>query len=432
MNFRLNLRARFWLAMLSIVAVLCLAFSITVHEFIELLEREMVNRTLVREMQEFTADFARHPEHAPPAEAGLTGFIVRTADDGRRLPPRIGQLGVGLHWHVEVNERQYAVAVEDSGASRLYLMLDMEPVDSLEDSVLTTAAIAGLLALALSAVLAIGLSRAVMRPVTELAMAVTALDPRRRELRLHQRFADREVSSIAAAFDDYIGRLAGVLEREQAFTEDASHELRTPLAIIASAAQLLAEESQLSTLGQERIVRIRRACTQMEALIETLLFLAREDSRTPAQSCALDEIVREAVDAAMIVAAEKAVAIDAELQAVSVTAPPGMAACVVNNLLLNAISFTPRGLIEVKLTPAELMVRDTGVGIAPSDLSRIFERRYRGSTSRGLGLGLYLVSRICEHLHWTISADSEEGVGTTFRIRLQSAATTGQPEGAPT
>ncbi len=99
-----------------------------------------------------------------------------------------------------------------------------------------------------------------------------------------------------------------------------------------------------------------------------------------------------------------------------------MVACVVNNLLLNAVNFTQSGSISVNLTPGELTVRDTGIGIPPQDLSRIFERRYRGAQSRGLGLGLYLVSRICDRLGWVIETETSEGRGTTFRIRLNTAA----------
>jgi signal transduction histidine kinase len=95
-----------------------------------------------------------------------------------------------------------------------------------------------------------------------------------------------------------------------------------------------------------------------------------------------------------------------------------MVACVVNNLLLNAVNFTQSGAIEVKLTAEQLTVRDTGIGIPPQDLSRIFERRDRGTQSRGLGLGLYLVSRICGRLGWVIETESAEGRGTTFRVRF--------------
>ena len=110
---------------------------------------------------------------------------------------------------------------------------------------------------------------------------------------------------IAAAFDDYMDRLERVLEREQAFTEDASHELRTPLAIISSAAELLAEEPALSAAGVERVLRIRRAANQMQSLIEALLFLARGEPGGRQQPCALDQIVREAAEVISAGAAAK-------------------------------------------------------------------------------------------------------------------------------
>jgi signal transduction histidine kinase len=229
------------------------------------------------------------------------------------------------------------------------------------------------------------------------------------------------VGVIAAAFDDYMDRLDSVVEREQAFTEDASHELRTPLAIIASAAELLAEEPELAPAARERVQRIRRACGQMQSLIEALLFLARGESGDAAQPCAMDQVVREAVEVVAAGAASKSLQLNVAVEPVVVVGAPVMVACVVNNLLLNAVNFTQAGTIDITLTPTEFTVRDTGIGIPPKDLSRIFERRYRGAQSRGLGLGLYLVSRICQRLGWLIETSSAEGRGTTFRVLMRRA-----------
>ncbi len=424
-RFDWSLRTRFLLAAAVLIVVLCGAFATAVHEFIELLEDEMLNHALVREMQEFKRDFAARPQTLPPSAGGLSGYIVRDAADRAGLPPELAGLSKGVHEDVIVRGRIYYVNVEDVGSTRLYLLLNAERVEALEGEVLGAAMLVGLVALCLAAVLGIGLSRAVMRPVTQLADAVAHLDPSRRNERLGDRYADREVGIIAAAFDDYIDRLERVLEREQAFTEDASHELRTPLAIISSAAELLAEETALSASATERVSRIRRAAGQMQSLIEALLFLARGEPAGRPQSCALDQIVKEAVDLVSTGAAAKSLDMVVAAEPVMVTGAPVMVACVVNNLLLNAVNFTQNGSIEVKLTAAELTVRDTGIGIPPQDLSRIFERRYRGTQSRGLGLGLYLVSRICERLGWRIETESAEGRGTTFRIRFISAAAPG-------
>lgn len=422
MRLHWSLKTRFLLAAAVLIVVLCGAFAAAVHEFIELLEDEMLNHTLVHEMQEFKRDFAARPQSLPPSAGGLSGFIVRDAADRAGLPAALTGLSRGVHEDVVVRGRIYYVAVDDVGPAHLYLLLDTERVEVLEGEVVGAAVLMGLVALCLAAVLGFGLSRAVMQPVTQLADAVAQLDPSRRNERLRERYANREVGIIAAAFDDYMDRLEGVLEREQAFTEDASHELRTPLAIISSAAELLAEEPALSAAAMERVLRIRRAAGQMQSLIEALLFLARGEPGGRPQPCALDQIVKEAVDLVSTGAAAKSLDMVVAAEPVMVTGAPVMVACVVNNLLLNAVNFTQTGSIEVKLTPSELTVRDTGIGIPPQDLSRIFERRYRGAQSRGLGLGLYLVSRICERLGWSIETESAEGRGTTFRVRLTALA----------
>ncbi len=422
MRFSWGLRTRFLLATSVLVAVLCVVFAVAVHQFIELLEDEMLNHTLVREMQQFKTDLAARPQLAPPYGGGLSSFIVRNAYDASALPPELKGLTPGIHEDVSVGGREYYVALDTQNGARLYLLLDTERVDALEDNVVGVAVLVGLVALGLAAIVGIGLSRAVMRPVTELARDVARLDPSQRNERLENRFANREVGIIAAAFDQYMVRLERVLEREQAFTEDASHELRTPLSIILSAAELLAEEPGLSPAGRERVSRIQRASGQMQSLIEALLFLARGESSGRPQPCALDAIVREAVEVVSASAAGKALELKLDVEPVTVAGAPVMVACVVNNLLQNAVNFTQNGLVEIKLNASELVVRDTGIGIPPSDLTRIFERRYRGAQSRGLGLGLYLVSRICERLGWAIETESAEGQGTTFRIRIVPAS----------
>ena len=424
MHARWSLRARFLLATSLLTVMLCTVFAIAVHQFVELLEDELLNRTLVREMQELKTELAEDPQARPPSASGVSGFIVRTQEERAALPAELAPLSLGVHEDVLIRGNVYFVAVGESGGAHLYILLNTERVEALEGSVVTVAVLVMLVAFGLTAIIGLLLSRAVMRPVTELANDVTHLDPSRRNERLGNRFSDREVGVIAAALDDYMERLDGVLEREQSFTEDASHELRTPLAIIASAAELLAEEPTLSPAARERVQRIRRATGQMQSLIEALLFLARGESTDSTQLCSLDQIVQESAEVVGAQAATKALRLRVNIQPVMVSGAPIMVACVVNNLLLNAINFTQKGSIDVELTPRELTVRDTGIGIPPTDLSRIFERRYRGAQSRGLGLGLYLVSRICQRLGWTIETHSAEGSGTTFRVVLRGADTT--------
>jgi signal transduction histidine kinase len=419
MRFSWSLQARFLLATSVLTLVLCIAFSFAVHQFIELLEDELLDHTLVREMQHLKEEVATDTRARAPSAAGLRGYILRTPADEAALPLELRGLTNGVHEDVTVRGKPAYVAVDTLGSTRLYVVLDTEHVETIEKGVVSVAVLIGLIALGLAAMIGIALARAVMRPVTELADDVARLEPTQRNQRLENRFANRDVGVIAAALDDYMSRLDRVMEREQAFTEDASHELRTPLSIIASSTELLLEEPELSVPARERLLRIRRATAQMQSLIEALLFLARSDPDAgSAQLCALDQIVREAVEATTASAAAKALEMKMTLEPVLVNGVSVMVACVVNNLLINAVNFTQKGTVEVRLTRGELVVSDTGVGIPPEDLSRIFERRYRGPHSRGLGLGLYLVSRICQRLGWKIETRSAPGLGTTFRIEL--------------
>jgi signal transduction histidine kinase len=423
MRFSWSLRARFLLATSVLAAVLCIAFTVAVYQFIELLEDELLNHTLAGAMQQLKTEIAAEPHTRPPSANGLSAFIVRAPADEADLPREVTSLADGVHEDVSIRGRMFYIAVDRVGRARLYVLLDTERVDAIERNVTSVALMIGLVALGLAAVIAIVLSRTVMRPVTELANDVARLDPTQRNEKLGNRVANREVGVIAAALDDYMERLERVLEREQAFTEDASHELRTPLAIIAGAAELLHEEPELSAPARERVLRIRRASAQMQSLIGALLFLARaEQGDNPPQVCALDQIVREAVDVISVGAAAKSLEVNVTVEPVKVNAAAVMAACVINNLLLNALNFTQHGRIDVRLTPGELVVKDTGIGIPPEDLSRIFERRYRGAHSRGFGLGLYLVSRICQRLGWRIETRSAPGVGTTFKVDFPTVA----------
>lgn len=98
---------------------------------------------------------------------------------------------------------------------------------------------------------------------------------------------------------------------------------------------------------------------------------------------------------------------------------------VIEQVISNALKYTPRGKVEITLErPAEpiLLIRDTGIGIAPEDLPRVFERGFTGnngrSDKRATGIGLYLCRRICTKLGHTISAQSDEN-GTEIRIDLR-------------
>lgn len=418
----LSLRTRFIGACLLLVTISTAGYFVAVAQFVEFLESELHSLRLGGELQEFADSYAVSTDAVGPHAAGLSSYVVPAGapDDG--IPERLRRMGPGIHDDIHLNDREVAVGRQDVNGARLYVVLDMEPVEQLEARFITLAWLCVLLSWAAAIILALWLARRVMQPVTRLAHLVANWQPDNHEQRLTPQFGEREIGVIAAAFDRFMERLREFVAREQAFTEDASHELRTPLAVIDSSVQLLLDDAALPAQSRGRVQRIQRAVQQMQMLIEALLFLARESGGYPAEHLALHQLVAEVADSHRELLAGKSLDLTVKTTPTVVRAPRGMASCVVGNLLLNAIHYTDRGRIEIEVHPEGLTVQDTGSGIPPDDLSRVFERRFRGAQSRGLGLGLYLVKRICDRLGWQVKVSSAAGVGTRFEVSFTAVS----------
>lgn len=417
---RLNLRSRFILALLVVATLLSGGYYYAVHEFIEVLEDELGTQSLIRELNAFTEYYAKNPAAQPIERDRIRTYVYKANEAATDLPPPLAKWENSRSGEFRWHGVEYQAIRHDIGDTRVYMTLSLSRVEDLERRLMAFAWIFISGALLMSAIVGAGLSLLVTRPVSRLADMVTGLHPAERGNKLADQFGDHEVGLIAQAFDQYLGKIDEYVKREKAFTDDASHELRTPLTIIINAAQLLEEDPQLGASGRERLARICRAAAQMQALIEALLFLAREDGGVTNDRCAMHEILRESVDALSEELAGKPLQIRLDIGAqVVIDAPRAMVSCVVRNLIGNAIQHGGDGRIEVQLHEREFIVQDTGSGIPENALERIFERRYRGADSHGLGLGLYIVQRICKRLGWKIDACNVEGSGARFAVRFK-------------
>jgi len=215
-----------------------------------------------------------------------------------------------------------------------------------------------------------------------------------------------------------------MVEQLEQFTQDASHELRTPLAVLNSSLDLALRNENY----KEGLVSAKQDVKEISVLVERLLELARLDKFTlERESVDLSALVRDSVEKYKLLAEEKGLTIDANVKdGVHVHGDQALLRQVLGNLLSNAMKFNKeKGAIRVKLADKGLTVEDTGIGIDPQDLSRIFNRFYQADTSRandGFGLGLALVKRIVDLHGWSITAKSKPGEGTAFTIHFSSAS----------
>ena len=217
------------------------------------------------------------------------------------------------------------------------------------------------------------------------------------------------------------------------FIQNVSHELRTPVAIIQGYAELL-DSSVLGDLQPDQREPVAAIVRRVRALSEWV------DDLTAILALEGRELRREPVDLAvlvrMLLAGSRAAAEEAKLSLMAEIAPdlplvsgePDCLRRMLNNLVDNAFKFTPAGgRVTVRLWQdggdVMLEVTDTGIGIQQDQLLRIFERFYQvdGSTTRrysGIGLGLALVKEIVEAHGGQVTAQSDVGKGSTFRVRL--------------
>ncbi len=222
------------------------------------------------------------------------------------------------------------------------------------------------------------------------------------------------------------------LEKQQQFVSDASHELRTPLSVIQAHAELLLRHPD-HTIEEDskHVSTVLQEARRMNKLVGGLLTLARSDSnqleleRKPVR---LDLIVRESVNKMEMLAEVKELILNAEIDdCIPLEADEERLHQLLAILLDNAIKYTSEGgVVRVvcrKLAhTVQLEVEDTGIGIAPEDLPRVFDRFYRGDKVRGreggTGLGLAIARWIVERHGGKIRLESKPSVGTLVSVTL--------------
>ena len=196
-----------------------------------------------------------------------------------------------------------------------------------------------------------------------------------------------------------------------------AHQIKTPIA--AMRLTLQNEDTSLSR-------RLTADLGRVERYVEMVLAYLRLDAASTdyvLREYELDPIVRGAVKKFSGEFIERHLALELHPTNLRVLTDEKWLAFVLEQLISNALKYTPEGKVSIYLAgEATLCVSDTGIGIAPEDLPRVFEPGYTGyngrADKRASGLGLYLCRRVCQNLGHTISVESEPGKGTTVRLDL--------------
>jgi heavy metal sensor kinase len=276
------------------------------------------------------------------------------------------------------------------------------------------------------------LVRAGLAPLRRLSVAVSQVSAKDFRLPLDEQRLPRELRPIAERLTQTLEMLKRAFAREKQASADISHELRTPLAALLTTVEVGLRKTRSAEEYRELLADCQASGKQMSQLVERLLALARLDA-------GVDTLRPRAVDVAALaeqcanlvrpIADMRGLSLKVQRNGpIQVYTDPDKLREVVNNLLHNAIEYNrPQGSVELSVEQTnghlDLVVKDTGIGIKPQVREHIFERFYRADPSRqadGLhaGLGLSIVKGYVDLMGGTITVDSIEGSGSTFRLQL--------------
>ncbi len=242
-----------------------------------------------------------------------------------------------------------------------------------------------------------------------------------------------EVTGLAEAINRMIDRVERSHRALEAFTADASHELRTPLTHLRAQVQWALAEHRAPADIHEALTATGREVDRMSRMVEDMLLIARGENRQLAierQAFDLEAVAQEVkeITADMTPTSTITVSLDVDgLQGLQAVGDPARVRQILLNLASNAVRYTKEGAITFTLAHrdglAGVRVRDTGCGIPPEQIDRVFDRFYRVESSRsrahgGSGLGLTIAQVLAELQDGRIEVESRPGHGSTFSLWL--------------
>jgi two-component system OmpR family sensor kinase len=354
----------------------------------------------------------------------------------------------GLFYYVALPTAVRALAQPEVEADAWYVVLLSQPrrmLASLLADISVGVLATGLVALLVSAGVAFLIARSIAKPLRRITTATEEIARGHYEEQL-EITSPEEIGRLATSFNAMAREVEASRQAQRDFVANVSHDLKTPLTSIQGFSQAILDGTAASEDSRLRAAQvIHEEADRMTRLVNDLLDLAQIEAGQVVmarEAVAIPSLLRDCAEKMALRAQQGDVQLEVHSEGELVIAGDrDRLAQVINNLLDNALKHTPAGgrvTLTARPVPAqavkrgeppaslvEIAISDTGEGIPPEDLSRIFERFYRGDKSRGkgskgAGLGLAIAREIVQAHGGQIKAESLVGLGTRFTITLPS------------
>ncbi|GAB4513850.1 MAG: HAMP domain-containing sensor histidine kinase [Anaerolineae bacterium] len=322
-----------------------------------------------------------------------------------------------------------AIPLGDRLVGNLQVAVDLETVNQATDLLLLVMLMSCIMAIFGAVALSMWFSDRALQPIESITVAAaTIAETEDLSTRLRWNGPSDELGRLVSVFNQMMGRIEHLFSVQQRFVADISHELRTPLTAIQGNVEMVRRYGA----DAESLEAIEAETRRMARLVNDLLMLARADYGGMSMELFpmdLDTAVLYAYESTQSLLQDRQLTMQlGQFEPVRINGNTDRIKQVVSNLITNAIKFTEDGgSITVSLRKQDdeaiISVQDTGIGIMPNDLKRVFDRFYQSNPARthtgeGFGLGLSIAKWIVEAHHGRITVRSTPGKGTTFDVYL--------------
>ena len=349
----------------------------------------------------------------------LVTFVPKHLTEQIELPNTFQGLPVPFSGEVDVLGNEYWVDVSQSEAGVLYFAKDMSGFEQREEILILVLVLSGLLYIAVSYISAQLSTRRVVGPLAKLTQEISNISPLQRTQGVSEDYEDQELYSIATTFNSYLRTIEEYVKREKMLIGMASHELRTPIAVISGALDVLEERATMSVENKKTVDRIRAATNEMDANIVAILLLARKQPESrqvtrvslsrPLNSAVLERLNSHPGDQARlsILPSEIDHEVVSDLTLINM---------LLRNLIQNSLEHT-QGKVTLQQNEQGLLIMDEGGGL-PKSIGSQLEQEIPSKYVNKSGLGLFIVTLICENLGWKIEVDEKNKIGLKLQLYI--------------
>lgn len=302
-----------------------------------------------------------------------------------------------------------------------------------EEQLMRVRSIAGLVLIPfilLGTILGYLLARGVLHPIRHMVQTIQQIKSGNKTARVQQSGSQDELDQLASQFNGLLDSNQQLMNSMRQTLDNVAHDLRTPMTRFRMGAELALQNMQDQELVKDTLTEGIESSESIGALLNAIMDVAEAEAGamhlnlTP---LSVSGLLHKLSDLYQYVAEEKEITLTviAENDVQILGDQVRLAQCL-GNILDNALKYSPaKTAVQLSLAiqnkQAIIAISDQGPGISPEDVSRIWERLYRGDASRstpGMGIGLSLVQAVVKAHHGRIEVDSTPGVGTTFRLFL--------------